>query len=160
MNFVILKISQFDWKNYELLTLSPRSKISSAFGPLTVQWTAIFSLRRIPKERTVYLALEKTGCWPVKDSNTCKKINFECSESFKFLDPFLESFIQSVSLKNLQFTFAALVSLSPDSPTQMFKQSLRILVSRMGFFALASLTILDEMKYISYKKRTSSSCCC
>ena len=48
-------------KNYEQLTLSPRSKISSAFGPLTVQWTAIFSLRRIPKERTVYLALEKTG---------------------------------------------------------------------------------------------------
>ena len=51
----------YELQNYEQLTLSPRSKISSAFGPLTVQWTAIFSLRRIPKERTVYLALEKTG---------------------------------------------------------------------------------------------------
>ena len=66
-------------KNYEQLTLSPRSKISSAFGPLTVQWTAIFSLRRIPKERTVYLALEKTGVWPVNDSNTCKIIDLERS---------------------------------------------------------------------------------
>ena len=66
-------------KNYEQLTLSPRSKISSAFGPLTVQWTAIFSLRRIPKERTVYLALEKTGVWPVNDSSTCKVMDFEGS---------------------------------------------------------------------------------
>merc|ERR1711936_843021 len=57
-------------RNSYSLTLSPRSKISSAFGPLTVQWTAIFSLRRMPKERTVYLALEKTGVWPVNDSNT------------------------------------------------------------------------------------------
>lgn len=34
-------------------TLRPRSKISSAFAPRTVQCTAIFSLRRIPKDRTV-----------------------------------------------------------------------------------------------------------
>merc|ERR1719188_2305178 len=74
-------------------TFSPRSKISSALGPRTVQCTAIFSLRRIPKERTVYRALEKTGCCPVNDSNT----------------------------------LAALVSLSPDSPTQMLRHSLRIL---------------------------------
>ena len=39
------------------LTLRPRSRISSALGPRTVTWTAIFSLRRIPKVRTVYLAL-------------------------------------------------------------------------------------------------------
>lgn len=36
-----------------LFTLRPRSKISSALAPRTVQWTAIFSLRRIPNERTV-----------------------------------------------------------------------------------------------------------
>lgn len=43
-------------------TLRPLSKISSALAPRTVQWTAIFSLRRIPKDLTVYLALENTGC--------------------------------------------------------------------------------------------------
>merc|ERR1712047_62668 len=89
-------------------TLSPRSRISSAFAPRTVQWQAIFSLRLIPKDLTVYLALEKTGVWPVKDSKT----------------------------------FAARVSLSPDSPTQMFKHNLRILNSLMGFFAFFSATIL------------------
>jgi hypothetical protein len=45
------------------LTLRPRSRISSAFGPRTVTWTAIFSLRRIPKVRTVYRALP--GWWLV-----------------------------------------------------------------------------------------------
>lgn len=41
-----------------------------------MQCTAIFSLRRIPKDRTVYLALENTGCCPVNCSNTYKnKIN-------------------------------------------------------------------------------------
>lgn len=61
------------------LTFNPFSKISSALGPLTVQCTAIFSLRRIPKERTVYRALENTGFWPVRDSNTwCEeKINVQ-----------------------------------------------------------------------------------
>jgi len=29
-------------------------------APRTVQWTAIFSLRRIPKDLTVYLALKNT----------------------------------------------------------------------------------------------------
>ena len=53
-----------------LLTLSPLSRISSAFAPRTVQCTAIFSLRLIPKDLTVYLAFEKTGVWPVKDSKT------------------------------------------------------------------------------------------
>merc|ERR1712214_254467 len=39
------------------LTFNPRSRISSALGPRTVQWHEIFSLRRIPKVRTVYRAL-------------------------------------------------------------------------------------------------------
>ena len=43
-----------------------------------------------------------------------------------------------LKLSSLIFTFPALVNLSPDSPTQMFRQSLRILRSLMGFFALAS----------------------
>merc|ERR1711994_1008453 len=90
-------------------TFNPRSKISSALGPLTVQWTAIFSLRRIPKDLTVYRALENTGCWPVNDSNT----------------------------------LAALVSLSPDSPTQMLRHNLRIFVSRIAFLALDSATIFN-----------------
>jgi hypothetical protein len=42
------------------LTFRPRSRISSALGPRTVTWTEIFSLRRIPKVRTVYLALPMT----------------------------------------------------------------------------------------------------
>jgi hypothetical protein len=89
-------------------TLSPLSRISSALGPRTVQWTAIFSFLRIPKERTVYLALENTGVCPV----------------------------------NCSSTFAALVNRSPDSPTQMFRQSLRIRVSRIVFFVFASDTIV------------------
>ena len=79
--------------------MRPRSRISSALAPRTVQCTAIFSLRRIPNERTVYRAFEKTGCCPVNCSNT----------------------------------LAARVSLSPDSPTQMFRHNLRILTSRMTF---------------------------
>ena len=39
-----------------VLTFRPLSKISSAFGPRTVQWTAIFSFLLIPKDLTVYLA--------------------------------------------------------------------------------------------------------
>lgn len=61
------------------LTFKPRSRISSAFTPRTVQCTAIFSLRRIPKERTVYLAFENTGCCPVNCSNTYViQINTQC----------------------------------------------------------------------------------
>merc|ERR1740116_548463 len=37
---------------------------------IAVHCTAIFSLRLIPKDLTVYLAFEKTGVWPVKDSKT------------------------------------------------------------------------------------------
>jgi len=84
-------------------TFKPLSRISSALAPLTVQWTAIFSLRRMPNDLTVYLAFEKTGCCPVNCSNT----------------------------------LAALVSLSPDSPTQMFRHSLRMCRSRMEFFDLS-----------------------
>jgi hypothetical protein len=40
------------------LTLRPRSRISIAFSPRTVQWTAIFSLRRMLNVRTVYRAFE------------------------------------------------------------------------------------------------------
>ena len=40
-------------------TLSPFSRISMAFFPRTVQWTAIFSLRRIPKPRIVKRAKEE-----------------------------------------------------------------------------------------------------
>lgn len=58
--------------NNVLLTFRPLSRISSALAPRTVQWTAIFSLRRIPNDLTVYRALEKTGCWPVNCSNTWK----------------------------------------------------------------------------------------
>lgn len=53
------------------LTFSPFSRISSALGPRTVQWTAIFSFLLMPKERTVYLALENTGFCPVRLSSTC-----------------------------------------------------------------------------------------
>ena len=38
------------------LTFKPFSRISSALAPRTVQCTAIFSLRRMPNERTVYRA--------------------------------------------------------------------------------------------------------
>lgn len=64
-------------KTFEF-TFKPRSRISSAFAPRTVQCTAIFSLRRIPNERTVYRALENTGCWPVSCSKTYVKnyLNF------------------------------------------------------------------------------------
>ena len=40
------------------LTFSPLSRSCIAFSPLTVTQQAIFSLRLIPKERTVYLAEE------------------------------------------------------------------------------------------------------
>lgn len=102
-------------------TLRPRSRISSALAPRTVQWTAIFSLRRIPKDLTVYLALEKTGCWPVSCSNTQK----------------IRVLIVPLSGYKGKFTFAALVSLSPDSPTQIFKHNLRMCKSLMGFFVLS-----------------------
>lgn len=54
------------------LTFSPFSRISSALGPRTVQWTAIFSFLLMPKDRTVYLALENTGFCPVRLSSTCR----------------------------------------------------------------------------------------
>lgn len=38
---------------------------------------------------------------------------------------------------SILLTLAARVNLSPDSPTQMFRQSLRILRSRIMFFALS-----------------------
>lgn len=41
----------------------------------------------------------------------------------------------------LSRTLAARVSLSPDSPTQMFRQSLRMCRSRMGFFAGSRLIL-------------------
>jgi len=81
------------------LTFKPASKISSAFGPRTVTRQAIFSFLRIPKDRTVNRALEKTGLCPV----SCSK------------------------------TLAPRVSLSPDSPTHKFKQSLAILISFITF---------------------------
>jgi hypothetical protein len=52
-------------------TLSPRSRISIALAPRTVQCTEIFSLRRMLNDRTVYRALENTGVCPVKLSSTC-----------------------------------------------------------------------------------------
>lgn len=99
-----------DLGNSYSFTLRPFSRISdgitdklqklpSAFGPRTVQWTAIFSLRRIANVRIVNLALLNTGCWPV----------------------------------NCSSTFAARVSLSPLSPTQIFKHNFWIRISRMGF---------------------------
>ena len=41
-------------------------------------------------------------------------------------------------------TLAALVNLSPDSPTQIFKHSLRILTSRIGFFVLSFSFLADR----------------
>lgn len=56
---------KFLFLNSYSLTLRPRSRISSAFGPRTVTWTAIFSFLRIPKDRTVYRALP-AGRWLVR----------------------------------------------------------------------------------------------
>ncbi len=52
------------------LTLRPLSRISCAFSPLMVTYPAIFSFLLIPKLLIVYEALEKTGFYPVKSSNT------------------------------------------------------------------------------------------
>ena len=43
------------------LTFKPFSRISSALAPRTVQCTAIFSLRRMPNERTVYRAIRESN---------------------------------------------------------------------------------------------------
>ena len=43
------------------LTFNALSKTSSALGPLIVTWHAIFSFRRILKDRMVKRALEETG---------------------------------------------------------------------------------------------------
>ncbi|KYM85416.1 hypothetical protein ALC53_04659 [Atta colombica] len=59
---------------FDFFTFRPRSRISSALAPRTVQCTAIFSLRRIPNERTVYRALENTGCCPTLDSKIVVRI--------------------------------------------------------------------------------------
>ena len=58
----------------------------------------------------------------------------------------LWNFTKSLSLPvSCSKTLAALVSLSPDSPTQMLRQSLRILVSLIGFLAfLSETTILND----------------
>ena len=53
-SMVIYPVSEkFFFRSSYSLTLSPLSRISSAFGPRTVTWTAIFSLRRMPNVRTV-----------------------------------------------------------------------------------------------------------
>lgn len=126
-------LEKLSFLNSYSLTLRPRSRISSALAPRTVQWTAIFSLRRIPKERTVYLAFEKTGCWPVSCSKTYKTRNVTCYyiSTFKLIKCAAEEWIR---------TLAALVSLSPDSPTQMFRHNLRIRRSRIMFLDLSLLT--------------------
>jgi hypothetical protein len=52
------------------LTLSPRSRISSALSPRTVTCTAIFSFLLMLKLRTVKRAREGTGFWPERSSST------------------------------------------------------------------------------------------
>lgn len=61
---------KFPLRNSYSFTFSPRSRISSAFGPRMVTCTAIFSLRRIPNVRTVNRAFDVTGVWPVSCSKT------------------------------------------------------------------------------------------
>lgn len=62
--------AKFALRSSYSFTFSPRSSISSAFSPRIVTCTAIFSLRRMPKVRTVYRAREKTGVWPDSCSST------------------------------------------------------------------------------------------
>ena len=104
---------KFSFLNSYSLTFRPRSRISSAFAPRTVQWTAIFSLRRIPNDRTVYRALENTGCWPVSCSNTCNTIQlvdlFRVNLYNVYISTYLGSSCQSVTRftnANVQAQFA------------------------------------------------------
>lgn len=60
---------RINWDNVPL-TLRPRSRISSAFGPRMVTCVEIFSLRRMPKERIVSRDFEKIGVCPVNCSRT------------------------------------------------------------------------------------------
>lgn len=68
----------------------------------------------------------------------------ELFQHLKFDKIFLGEIFSITSKKFIilrQQTFAALVNLSPDSPTQIFRQSLRIFKSRITFFDL-SLPVL------------------
>merc|ERR1712113_1269805 len=96
------------------LTFRPRSRISSALAPRTVHQQEIFSLRRIPKDRTVYRALEKQGSCPLSCSRTLE----------------------------------ARVSLSPDSPTQIFRHSFSMRISHMGFFFSAAMPQINLFKVV------------
>jgi len=110
-----------------LLTLSPLSRISSALAPLTVQCTAIFSFLLMPKDLTVYLFKSFMSALVAVNHPHLALLKTGCC-------PVRDS-----------STLAALVSLSPDSPTQMLRQSLRIRTSRIGFFAF-SVGILKRGK--------------
>lgn len=66
------------------LTLRPASISCSAFSPRTVTKADIFSFRRIPNRRTVYLALPYTGCWPVSCSSTCNSRVLSCKHQRLF----------------------------------------------------------------------------
>lgn len=103
-------------------TFKPFSNINSALAPRTVQWTAIFSLRLMPNDRTVYRALENTGGCPVN-----------CSSTWEIMvrKNISEMQISYTTNLNLSRTFAARVKRSPDSPTQIFKHNFRIWISRI-----------------------------
>ena len=65
--------------------LHRHSKISSAFSPLTVQCTAIFSFLLIPKLFTIYLAFKKTGVWPVSCSSTLEaRVNLSLTRPHRY----------------------------------------------------------------------------
>lgn len=63
-----------------------------------------------------------------------------CSEETQWKIPLEKTGLWPVSCSN---TFEALVSLSPDSPTQMFRQSFTMRRSRMGFFSLSFLSFVS-----------------
>lgn len=54
--------------------------------------------------------------------------------------------------KKSKHTLAARVSLSPDSPTQMFKHNLRILNSRMRFLAFSEALALSP-PFCNYRRK-------
>lgn len=130
----------------KLLTMS-----CSAFSPLTVTKHEIFSFLLIANVRTVYRALPYTGCCPVSCSNTCKW-------QYAVADMHGERLKHSLSVQLLEgrvghgiiHAFAAFDSLSPDSPTQMFKINLETLISRIGLLAFLSfcsiLTSFDNLR--------------
>lgn len=55
---------------------------------------------------------------------------------------------EDLRMENEEFTLAARVSLSPDSPTQMFKHNLRICKSRITFLAGSFLIFLAESAWV------------